>query len=141
VAGKSSSIASIVNIRRYLKKLTRALGGVAAPAYGRTDGAPYERRHRPLALVAGVTAFILMLSWRGECWAYIDPNAGGFLSQILAPLAAIFVSFLFYCRKEARRYVKSVRDRWKKARSRSAVPGPETHDQRETRDGAHQAGK
>ncbi len=60
---------------------------------------------------------VLMLSWRGECWAYIDPNAGGFLSQILAPLAAVLVSFFFYCRKEVRRFVKSVRDRWKRIES------------------------
>jgi len=64
----------------------------------------------------------LVLSWRGECWAYIDPNAGGFLSQVLAPLAAIFLSFLFYCRKEIRRLVKSVRDRWKGIDSRGAAP-------------------
>ncbi len=55
-----------------------------------------------------------MLFWQGECWAYIDPNAGGFLWQILAPLASIFLSFAFYCRKEIRKFVKSVRDRCKK---------------------------
>jgi len=64
---------------------------------------------------------ILMLSWRGECWAYIDPNAGGFLAQILVPLASIFLSFIFYCRKEIGRFVKSVRDRWKKTDSRGAA--------------------
>jgi hypothetical protein len=65
------------------------------------------------AIIIGATAILLVLSWRGECWAYIDPNAGGFLAQILAPLTAIFLSFLFYCRKEIRRLVKFVRDRWK----------------------------
>jgi hypothetical protein len=78
----------------------------------------YARRSS--AIVTGATAIILVLSWRGECWAYIDPNAGGFLSQILAPLASIFLSFLFYCRNEIRRFAKSVRDRWKKPDSRGA---------------------
>ncbi|HVA39636.1 MAG TPA: hypothetical protein VNF49_03165 [Candidatus Binataceae bacterium] len=90
---------------------------------------PYAGRSS--AIVTGATAIILVLSWlvlswRGECWAYIDPNAGGFLAQILAPLAAIFLSFLFYCRKEIRRFVKSVRDRWKRTDSRG---------------GAHEAGE
>jgi hypothetical protein len=66
-----------------------------------------------LATIAGATAIFLVLSWQGECWAYIDPNAGGFLWQIVAPLASIFLSFLFYCRKEIRRLVKSIRNRWK----------------------------
>ena len=68
---------------------------------------------RRCAMTAGAIALILILSWRGECWAYIDPNAGGFLWQILAPLASVFLSFLFYCRKEIKRLAKSVRDRWK----------------------------
>lgn len=73
-------------------------------------------RYVPLrmsAIVIGATAILLVLSWQGECWAYIDPNAGGFLAQILLPLGSIFLSFLFYCRKELRRLVKSLRDRWK----------------------------
>jgi hypothetical protein len=76
---------------------------------------------RASAIVIGATAIILVLLWRGECWAYIDPNAGGFVSQILAPLAAISLSFLFYCRKEIRRFVKSVRNRWKGIDSRGAA--------------------
>ena len=84
----------------------------------------YARRSS--ATVTGATAIIfvllvlLVLGWRGECWAYIDPNAGGFLSQIVVPLASIFLSFLFYCRKEIRRFAKSARDRWKKIDSRNA---------------------
>ncbi|MGB8414553.1 MAG: hypothetical protein WCE23_17190 [Candidatus Binatus sp.] len=73
-------------------------------------------------MLSGATAIFLVLSWRGECWAYIDPNAGGFLSQILVPLASIFLSFLFYCRKEIRRLAKSVRDRWKRIDSPGAAP-------------------
>jgi hypothetical protein len=74
-----------------------------------------------IGATAIILAFSLLFSWRGECWAYIDPNAGGFLAQILAPLAAIFLSFLFYCRNEIRRFVKSVRDRWKRIDSRGAA--------------------
>lgn len=85
----------------------------------RAGDAPYAAR-RSSAITSGAIALILMLSWRGECWAYIDPNAGGFLWQILAPLASIFLSFLFYCRKEIRRLAKSVRDRWKKIDSPDA---------------------
>lgn len=65
------------------------------------------------AILTGAIALMLVLSWRGECWAYIDPNAGGFLWQVLAPLASIFLSFLFYCRNEIKKLVKSIRDRWK----------------------------
>ncbi|MHB8383386.1 MAG: hypothetical protein ACYDC3_13740 [Candidatus Binataceae bacterium] len=65
------------------------------------------------AITAGAIALLLLVSWQGECWAYVDPNAGGFIAQILFPLASIFLSFLFYCRKEIRRLVKSLRDRWK----------------------------
>jgi uncharacterized membrane protein len=87
---------------------------------------PYVRRS--FAILTGATTIIFVLSlvlsfvlsWRGECWAYIDPNAGGFLSQILAPLAAILLSFLFYCRNEIKKLAKSIRDRWKKGDSRGA---------------------
>ena len=77
---------------------------------------------RRCAMTAGAIALILILSWRGECWAYIDPNAGGFLWQILAPLASVFLSFLFYCRKEIKRLVRSVRDRWKGVDSADSAP-------------------
>lgn len=73
-----------------------------------------------MILVAAI-AIALVLSWRGEAFAYIDPNAGGFLSQILAPLVAVFLSFVFYCRKELRRLLKSVRDRLKGDRAREAA--------------------
>lgn len=67
-------------------------------------------------------ALTLALTWHGECWAYIDPNAGGFLAQILAPLGAVFLSFLFYCRRQIRRSVKSIRDRWKGIESHETAP-------------------
>jgi hypothetical protein len=78
--------------------------------------APYATRR--WSVTAGALTLILVLTWRGECCAYIDPNAGGFLWQILAPLASIFLSFLFYCRKEIKRLAKSIRDRWKGIESR-----------------------
>jgi hypothetical protein len=77
---------------------------------------------RPSAIITGAIVILLMLSWRGECWAYIDPNAGGFLAQILAPLVAIFLSFLFYCRNGIKRFVKSVRAKLKRVDSRGAAP-------------------
>jgi hypothetical protein len=66
---------------------------------------------RSPAILAGVVGTLLILSWRGDCWAYIDPNAGGFLSQILAPLGAVALSFFFYCRNEIRAFIKSIRHR------------------------------
>jgi hypothetical protein len=48
----------------------------------------------------------LLLLWTGRGWAYIDPNAGGFLAQIIAPLIAVAASFLFYCRKQLARFFK-----------------------------------
>jgi hypothetical protein len=113
-----------VNTLAYPRKLARRHGRAGAPAYSSADGVPYARRSS--AILSGAIAIMLALSWRGECWAYIDPNAGGFLSQILAPLASILLSFLFYCRKEIGRFVKSVRDRWKKINSRDG-----THEARE----------
>ena len=70
-------------------------------------------RHTP-AIAAVSAAALLTLTWPGVSWAYIDPNAGGFLSQILAPLGAVALSFLFYCRKEIGAFVRSVRRRPKR---------------------------
>ena len=107
--------------RQHSRKLARKHERAGAPAYSRGGEKPYARRSS--SIVTGATAIILVLlvlAWRGECSAYIDPNAGGFLSQIVVPLASIFLSFLFYCRKEIRRFAKSARDRWKKIDSRNA---------------------
>jgi hypothetical protein len=62
-------------------------------------------------LECGTLVLMLLLAWRGEAWAYIDPNAGGFIAQILAPLGAILLSLLFYCRRELRRFAKALRAR------------------------------
>jgi hypothetical protein len=125
--------ASLVDSRRHthklgkLGKLTRTPQKAGASAHGCGSDVPSMRRSS--AMVTGTTAIIpklpvllvlLVLAWRGECMAYIDPNAGGFLSQVLVPLASIFLSFLFYCRKEIRRFAKSARDRWRKIDSREA---------------------
>ena len=98
-------------------ELFRSLSGTGGAAQRRASDPTYATRSRAIAAAFAIT---LMLSWRGECWAYIDPNAGGFLSQILAPLAAIFLSFLFYCRNEISRFVKSVRNRLRRIDSREA---------------------
>jgi hypothetical protein len=45
-------------------------------------------------------AALLLLGLQTRCDAYIDPNAGGFLIQILAPLGALAASFLLYFRKQ-----------------------------------------
>ncbi|MGH7815402.1 MAG: hypothetical protein ACREQI_15535 [Candidatus Binataceae bacterium] len=92
----------------------------AVQAHSGTDDAARTAR-RSFPMITGAIAILLVLSWQGECWAYIDPNAGGFLAQTLAPLTAIVLSFFFYCRKEIRRFAKSIRDRWKGAVSPSAA--------------------
>ena len=58
-----------------------------------------------------VTTFVLMaavllLGLQTRCDAYIDPNAGGFLVQILAPLGALAASFFIYFRKQMIRLLK-----------------------------------
>ena len=45
-------------------------------------------------------ATVLFLGLQSRCDAYIDPNAGGFLVQILAPLGAVAASFFIYFRKQ-----------------------------------------
>ena len=62
-------------------------------------------------LECGAFALVLLLTWSSEALAYIDPNAGGFIAQILAPLGAIFLSLLFYCRREIRRFATALRAR------------------------------
>ncbi len=76
------------------------------------------RRRSPLAPVSStalleraVLGLIFLLAWHGAALAYIDPNAGGFLAQVLAPLAAILLSLLYYCRRQIRRLAKAVRER------------------------------
>ena len=107
-----------MNSRKNPRELFRNLSGTGTAADRRASASTHATRSR--AIAAAAFALTLVLSWRGECWAYIDPNAGGFLSQILAPLAAIFLSFLFYCRSEISRFVKSVRNRWRRIDSREA---------------------
>lgn len=60
--------------------------------------------HGMLAVSLG--ALWLALCWQGTCWAYIDPNAGGFLAQLLAPLLSVIAAFIFYCRREIAKYFR-----------------------------------
>jgi hypothetical protein len=82
---------------------------------------------RPCTIVSLILAAII--TWRGECWAYIDPNAGGAVAQIIAPLMAIVLSFFFYCRKEIKKFIQSVRARIKRIDSagdaRESSPSPD----------------
>ncbi|HLH76213.1 MAG TPA: hypothetical protein VKV28_05330 [Candidatus Binataceae bacterium] len=56
--------------------------------------------------MTSVGALWLLLSWPGTCWAYIDPNAGGFLAQLLAPLLSVIAAFIFYCRREIAKIIR-----------------------------------
>jgi hypothetical protein len=66
---------------------------------------------RPALLLA----FCLMLVLPGSVWAYIDPNAGGMLFQLLAPLfAAVVGGWLFL-----RRWIsEQVRRLWRRITGR-----------------------
>jgi hypothetical protein len=66
---------------------------------------------RPALLLA----FSLMLVLPGSAWAYIDPNAGGMLFQLLAPLfAAVVGGWLFL-----RRWIsEQVRRLWRRITGR-----------------------
>ncbi len=68
-------------------------------------------------LERAVLALMFLLAWRGAALAYIDQNAGGFLAQVLAPLAAILLSLLYYCRREVRRFAKALRTRLRRGAS------------------------
>lgn len=48
-----------------------------------------------LTTIAFMAAAIL-LGLQSRCYAYIDPSAGGFLMQILAPLGALAASAFIY---------------------------------------------
>ncbi len=47
-----------------------------------------------------ISALCALLVSPTPSWAYIDPNTAGFVSQILAPLATLFVSCLIYFRRK-----------------------------------------
>jgi len=49
---------------------------------------------------------LLIFTWQGRCEAYIDPNAGSFLLQVLAPLGALAVSSLVYFRNKIAKVFK-----------------------------------
>jgi hypothetical protein len=55
-----------------------------------------KHRMLPVLLVAASVAVLTP----GYCWAYVDPNTVGFMSQFLAPLATLVVSCLIYFRRK-----------------------------------------
>jgi hypothetical protein len=64
---------------------------------------------------------VLFLGLQTRCDAYIDPNAGGFLLQILAPLGALATSFFIYFRKQVFGLLK-------RNDQPAATPGPTVSD-------------
>ena len=66
---------------------------------------------------AAFSTVVLFLLFPGSVWAYIDPNAGGMLFQLLAPLfAAVVGAWLFL-----RRWIaEQVRRLWRRITGRSA---------------------
>lgn len=68
-----------------------------------------------IALMAGA----ILLGLQGRCDAYIDPTAGGFLLQILAPLGALLASASIY-------FWKHLMGLFKKKSARGEGSGPVT---------------
>lgn len=65
--------------------------------------------------LAALFTVVLLLVLPGSAWAYIDPNAGGMLFQLLAPLfAAVVGGWLFL-----RRWItEQVRRLWRRITGR-----------------------
>lgn len=61
--------------------------------------------HRPLLLLTGL--FTLLLQ-PGTAYAYIDPNAGGMLFQLLAPVFAAVVGAWLFLRRWIAEAVRNV---------------------------------
>jgi hypothetical protein len=53
------------------------------------------------------------------CWAYVDPNTMGFVSQFLAPLGTLLVSCLIYFR---RKLSAGIRAGWRRLSRRPSGP-------------------
>jgi len=83
---------------------------VGKPKVGRAPPAltPLLTRmyHRPLLLLTGLFALLLQ---PGAAYAYIDPNAGGMLFQLLAPMFAAAVGAWLFLR---RWIAEAVRNLW-----------------------------
>lgn len=63
-----------------------------------------------------LTLAIALVSFHSSAFAYIDPNTGGFLFQMLAPLVAIFMSVWMFFSNQ----VKAVWHRIRKVFNRNA---------------------
>ena len=61
--------------------------------------------HRPLLLLTGLFALLLQ---PGPAYAYIDPNAGGMLFQLLAPVFAAVVGAWLFLRRWIAEAVRNV---------------------------------
>lgn len=66
-----------------------------------------------------VLAILALLAWPGSAWAYIDPNAGGLLFQLLAPLFAAAVGAWLFLR---RWIADRARALWRRLTGRSDTP-------------------
>jgi len=64
---------------------------------------------------AALLALLSMLLLPAPAWAYIDPNAGGMLFQLLAPLFAAVVGGWLFLRKWIAEQVRQV---WRKLTGR-----------------------
>jgi hypothetical protein len=54
---------------------------------------------RPHTTFAALASVFVALLWPASAWAYIDPNAGGMLFQLLAPLIAAAVGAWLFLRR------------------------------------------
>lgn len=63
----------------------------------------HDRRRRS-ALI-----FLLLACMSPSAHAYIDPNAGGFLFQLLAPLLAIVTGLWLFCAAQMKRLAQRIR--------------------------------
>lgn len=78
-------------------------GRVASVQFVYSQG---HKRSRMETLGIIIIAALLVLTWQNRCEAYIDPSAGGFLVQVLAPLGALAVSSLVYFRNKILKFFK-----------------------------------
>jgi hypothetical protein len=78
-------------------------------------------KHRMFPVVLFVAAAALVTPT--YCWAYVDPNTVGFVSQFLAPLGTLLVSCLIYFR---RKLSAGIRAGWRWLKRRP--PGPSSDE-------------
>lgn len=79
--------------------------GTRAPRRPRLQPPRVMRNHRPLLLLAALLALWLQ---PGSAYAYVDPNAGGLLFQLLAPVFAAAVGGWLFLRRWITEVVRSL---------------------------------